>query len=121
MEHPPNAVREVILDVINQQPQVMETPTPEIYLVKFGDFAITYEIRFYHNNFANERRIKSDINTQRWYALRSNHIKIRFPILDVQHRHLERSFQTRELAPQKNFADVEKSLKRVSVFFRSVR
>ncbi|MGD2029828.1 MAG: mechanosensitive ion channel family protein [Desulfobacterales bacterium] len=113
---PPNTVRKVVLEVINQHPQVLETPPPEIYLVNFGDFAITYEIRFYHNNFADERRIKSDINTKLWYALRRNHIKIPFPIRDVHHRHVERRFQVKELAARRGSADIDGLLKRVSVF-----
>ena len=113
---PPNTVREVIIQVLNQHPQVLKLPPPEIYLVTFGDFAITYEIRFYHNNYADERRIKSDINTQLWYALRRNHIKIPFPIRDVHHKHVERRFQEKELAAQKSSADIEGLLERVSVF-----
>jgi small-conductance mechanosensitive channel/CRP-like cAMP-binding protein len=113
---PPNTLRRVVLEVINQHPQVLKTPPPEIYLVNFGDFAITYEIRFYHNNFADERRIKSDINTQLWYALRRNHIKIPFPIRDVQHSHIERRFREKELAAQRSSAEIEGLLERVSVF-----
>ena len=113
---PPNTVREVIIQVLNQHPKVLKLPPPEIYLVTFGDFAITYEIRFYHNNYADERRIKSDINTQLWYALRRNHIKIPFPIRDVHHKHVERRFQEKELAAQKSSADIEGLLERVSVF-----
>ena len=113
---PPNTVRKVVLEIINQHPQVLETPPPEIYLVNFGDFAITYEIRFYHNNFADERRIKSDINTKIWYALRRNHIKIPFPIRDIHHSHIERRFHAKELAAQKISSDIEGLLERVSVF-----
>ena len=113
---PPNTFRKVVLEVMNQHPQVLETPSPEIYLFDFGDFAITYEIRFYHSNYANERRIKSDINTQLWYALRRNQIKIPFPIRDVQHSHIERRFQAKELAARKSAADVQGLLKRVTVF-----
>ncbi|MBU0769156.1 MAG: mechanosensitive ion channel family protein, partial [Proteobacteria bacterium] len=89
-EAPPNTVKDVILQVMNQHPQVLKTPPPDIYLKEFGDFAITYEIRFCHSNFANEPKIKSDINYQIWYALRRNNIKIPFPIRDVHLNHIER-------------------------------
>jgi small-conductance mechanosensitive channel/CRP-like cAMP-binding protein len=113
---PPNTVRKVVLEIINQHPQVLEIPSPEIYLVSFDDFAITYEIRFYHNNFADERRIKSDINTKLWYALRRNNIKIPFPIRDVHHSHIERRFHAKKLAAQRSSFDIEGLLKRVSIF-----
>lgn len=112
---PPNTVKDVIIQVLNQHPQVLKIPPPDIYLKEFGDFAITYEIRFYHNNFANERKIKSDINYQIWYALRRNNIKIPFPIRDVHHKHIERRFQAKELETQRSSFNIEGLLKRVSV------
>jgi small-conductance mechanosensitive channel len=110
---PPNTVRKVITQVLDQNPQVLKTPPPEIYLFEFGDFAITYEIRFYHNNFAKEPKFKSDINTQIWYALRRNNIKIPFPIRDVHYKHIERRFLAKELESQKSSFNIEGLLERV--------
>ena len=87
---PPNKVREVIFSILKQHPQVLSTPEPEARLIEFGDFAITYEIRFWHRNFPGEPKMKADINDRLWYALRRNSIKIPFPIRDVQHAHIER-------------------------------
>jgi small-conductance mechanosensitive channel len=112
---PPNVVKDVILQVLNQHFQVLKTPPPDVYLKEFGDFAITYEIRFCHNNFANEPKIKSDINYQIWYALRRNNIKIPFPIRDVQFNHIERRFQAKELEAQKSSYNIEQLLGQVSV------
>ena len=112
---PPNTVKDVIIQVLNQHPQVLKIPPPDIYLKEFGDFAITYEIRFCHHNFANEPKIKSDINYQIWYALRRNNIKIPFPIRDVHLNHIERRFQTKELEAQKSSFNIEGLLGQVSV------
>jgi small-conductance mechanosensitive channel/CRP-like cAMP-binding protein len=112
---PPNAVRDVIIQVLDQHPQVLKTPAPDIYLKEFGDFAITYEVRFFHSNFTNEPKIKSDINTQIWYALRRNNIKIPFPIRDVHLKHIERRFQAKELEAQKISFNIEGLLGQVSV------
>jgi len=87
---PPNKVRDVIFAVLKQHPQVLGSPESEVRLINFGDFAITYEIRFWHRNFPGEPRMKADINDRLWYALRRNGIKIPFPIRDVQHAHIER-------------------------------
>jgi small-conductance mechanosensitive channel len=113
---PPNTVKDVIIQVLNQHPQVLKIPPPDVYLKEFGDFAITYEIRFCHNNFANEPKIKSDINYQIWYALRRNNIKIPFPIRDVHLNHIERRFQAKELEEQKSSFNIEGLLSQVSVF-----
>jgi small-conductance mechanosensitive channel/CRP-like cAMP-binding protein len=113
---PPNTVKDVIIQVLKQHPQVLKIPPPDVYLKEFGDFAITYEIRFCHNNYANEPKIKSDLNYQIWYALRRNNIKIPFPIRDVQLNHIERRFQAKELEAQRSSFNIEKLLGQVSVF-----
>jgi small-conductance mechanosensitive channel/CRP-like cAMP-binding protein len=104
---PPNTVKNVILQVLNQHRQILKIPPPDIYLTEFGDFAITYEIRFHHTSFGNEPRIKSEINTQIWYGLRRNNITIPFPIRDVHHRHIERRFQEKEMAARKSSFNIE--------------
>ena len=87
---PPNKVRQVILDVVRQHPLVLKNPHPQVRLTSFDDFSISYEIRFWYENFIHEPQIKADINNQLWYALRRHNINIPFPIRDVQHAHIER-------------------------------
>jgi len=112
---PPNIVREVILQVLSQNRQVLKIPPPDIYLIEFGDFAITYEVRFCHTSFAIEPRIKSDINTRLWYALRRNNITIPFPIRDIRHQHIERRFQAKEMASRKSSFNINGLLESVPV------
>ena len=87
---PPNKVRKVILEVLDQHPKLLSKPRPQVRLISFDDFSINYEIRFWHNNYTNDPQIKADINNQLWYALRRQGINIPFPIRDVQHAHIER-------------------------------
>jgi small-conductance mechanosensitive channel/CRP-like cAMP-binding protein len=87
---PPDKVRQVILDVVQQHPKVLSQPRPQVRLTSFGDFSINYEIRFWYENYIHDPQIKADINNQLWYALRRHEINIPFPIRDVQHAHIER-------------------------------
>ena len=112
---PPNVVKEVILQVLSQHHQVLKMPPPDIYLTEFSDFAIIYEIRFCHTSFASEPRIKSELNTQIWYALRRNNITIPFPIRDVYHKHIERRHQAKEMASRKSSYNIEGLLESVPV------
>jgi len=89
---PPNKVAAVLTDVLRQHPKILKRPRPNIRLIEFGDFAITYEIRYWHQNYAAEPQINADINRQLWYALRRNEIRIPFPIRDVFHGHIERKY-----------------------------
>jgi CRP-like cAMP-binding protein len=80
----------VITEVLDQNPRVLKRPRVNIRLIEFGDFAIKYEIRFWHANYAYEPQLKADLNRQLWYALRRNNIHIPFPIRDVFLGHEER-------------------------------
>jgi small-conductance mechanosensitive channel/CRP-like cAMP-binding protein len=93
---PPNKVRQVILDVVNQHPKVLKNPRPQVRLTSFDDFSINYQIRFWYENYINDPQIKADINNQLWYALRRHDISIPFPIRDVQHAHIERRHEQRK-------------------------
>lgn len=90
---PPNKVRKVITDVLNQFSRVLKRPRINVRLLEFGDFAITYEIRFWHKAYGFEPQLKADISRQLWYALRRNNIRIPFPIRDVFHGNEERKYK----------------------------
>ncbi len=111
---PPNKVRRIILDVVREHPKVKSSPPPEVRLVEFGDFAITYEIRFCHEHFGIEPRIKAEINNQLWYALRREGVRIPFPIRDVQIAHIER--RTAEKQREQLRRDAEAVLAGVPLF-----
>ncbi len=93
---PPNKVDRVVKECLKQNPKVLQSPGPIIRVTEFGDFAITYEIRLWHNNYGHEPQLMADINRQLWYALRRNNIKIPFPIRDVFHGHVERRFSEKK-------------------------
>jgi len=93
---PPNKIRQVILDVVKQHPHVLSNPRPQVRLISFDDFSISYEILFWYENYIRDPQIKADLNNQIWYALRRNGINIPFPIRDVQHAHIERRYKDQE-------------------------
>jgi small-conductance mechanosensitive channel len=95
---PPDLVKKTILEVLHHHQKVLKHPIPDILLTAFDDSAILYEIRFWHENFSNEPKIKSEINILIWYALKRRNIVIPFPIRNIHHAHEERAHQaaTRE-------------------------
>ncbi|WP_028323963.1 mechanosensitive ion channel family protein [Desulfatirhabdium butyrativorans] len=90
---PPNTARKTILRILGDHPAVYRHPEPEIWLTDFSEFSVQYEIRFWHNQFSTEPRLKSDILTQLWYTFRREGIPIPFPIRDVRFAHVERKLQ----------------------------
>src|SRR6202167_4453767 len=44
---PPNHMREVVLTLLHDVPQVLRDPTPEVQVDSYGDFAIQYRIKYW--------------------------------------------------------------------------
>src|SRR3989338_983180 len=110
----PNKVREMMLEVVKQHPLVLHFPPPEVRVKEFGDSAVLYQIIFAHDHYAEEPRIKTEINHQLWYALKRHQIKIPFPIRDVHHAHIERRRQEKEAVHFRE--EAEKILSSIPLF-----
>lgn len=93
----PNRVREVLLEVCNQEPMVLKNPPPVVRLTNFGDFAVMYEIRFFYMDYGNYPDLKAAMMNRVWYALRRAGIQIPFPVRDVHVKHIERKFESAEM------------------------
>lgn len=110
---PPNKVRRVMLETLDQHPRVFKNPPPQVRLVNFGDFAITYQIRFWNDEFEKERQIRADLMNDLWYALRRNGITIPFPIRDVRLHHIE--MEQARLLNESMVNELKEKLKKVPV------
>lgn len=89
----PNKVRRVLERVLEQEPTVLREPRPNIRLVNYGDFAITYRIRFMYEDYGNTPVVRGAVMNNIWYALKREGVRIPFPIRDVHHHHVERRFE----------------------------
>lgn len=80
---PPNLVKKIIMDVLTDEPEILQDPEPTILLVDYKDFSINYEVRVFTENFRRFKEIKDSIYTKLWYQFERNDIVIPFPITDV--------------------------------------
>lgn len=92
----PQRVKQALLEVCREEPRVLEDPPPVIRLMNYGDFAITYQIRFFYNDFGISPDLRPAMMRRMWYSLRRHGIRIPFPIRDIAHRHIERRFEAEE-------------------------
>jgi CRP-like cAMP-binding protein len=83
---PPNKVREVMLNVLREAPDVRADPAPSVVLAGYGDSSVNYTIKFFMEDFARLEPIQSGIMDRLWYAFRREGISIPYPIRDVRHR-----------------------------------
>ena len=85
---PPNRAKEIVLRVLHHNRELASNPAPQVWVVEYGDFAVKYRIRFWMIDYSQQDRVRDEIMTSLWYALRRNGIEIPFPIRTL---HLQRT------------------------------
>jgi small-conductance mechanosensitive channel/CRP-like cAMP-binding protein len=81
---PPNRVKDALFRAANNAENVVKEPAPRVFVVDFGESAITYEIKYYLNNHALFNEAGDAIRTNVWYELKRQGIPIPFPIRTVR-------------------------------------
>ncbi|MBF0554930.1 MAG: mechanosensitive ion channel [Nitrospirae bacterium] len=79
---PPNKVKQVIESVCLRT-YALKNPPPEVWVIKYNDSAIEYEIRVWINDYGLKPHIANIIMTKLWYAFKRENIRIPFPVRDV--------------------------------------
>ena len=77
---PPNYVREVIAETLRGVPDVLQSPSPDIYTWEYADYSIRYRLRYWMKDYEEAERVHDTVNTALWYALRRKSIEIPYPI-----------------------------------------
>ena len=90
-EHPPNIVCDALEIAALAADGVLADPPPRIHLVQYGDSSITYNLRFFIDDFSRHDDIESNVMKQIWYHFKRHGIQIPFPIMDVYHHVTEKS------------------------------
>ncbi len=85
---PPERVKQVLIEAMAQTPGVLADPPITVFLANYGDFSITYELRFWIGDYQIEPQVIDQVMSRLWYAFRRHGITIPFPISEVHHRAL---------------------------------
>jgi small-conductance mechanosensitive channel/CRP-like cAMP-binding protein len=110
---PPNRVREVIVDLLRDVPDVLRNPEPEILAWEFGDNAIRYRVKYWIADYGRSEQIHGRVVSGLWYALRRQGIEIPFPIRTLvlsQERQVEESEAQREIVTELRGVDFLREL-----------
>ncbi len=83
---PPNHVREVVLTLLRDVPQVLREPPPEVQAWEYADFAIQYRIKFWIADYGVQEHVRDRVASRLWYALRRHSIEIPYPTRTVHVR-----------------------------------
>lgn len=78
-----NLVKQSLLEVIKQNPNVLDSPPPSVLFTDFGDSALNFELHFWSKNFWNIEATKSEIRFAIDKIFRENDIEIPYPQRDL--------------------------------------
>jgi small-conductance mechanosensitive channel/CRP-like cAMP-binding protein len=81
--HPPNLVKQVLAEAALASPDVCREPPPSIKLIQYGDYSVTYDIKFWLYNYDRYPEKRDAVMTSAWYHLHRAGIKLPFPIREV--------------------------------------
>jgi small-conductance mechanosensitive channel/CRP-like cAMP-binding protein len=102
---PPNKVKSVLLNAAREAEGVREKPAPTCRLIDYGDFAITYRLRFWIGDYKDYRVIEDNVMTNVWYNFKRAGIQIPFPIRTVEMTEVNREAEAeKEVAERRDRA-----------------
>ena len=84
---PPNLAKHVLLTTALETEGILKDPEPEIYTISYDDFAITYEVKFFIDDYSNIESIRDRFMSRVWYAAQRSGLAIPFPIRTVYNFH----------------------------------
>lgn len=108
---PPNKVKQVLVHLMSHTEGVLKDPPPDVYVKDYADSAITYEMRFWIDDYRARTRIESEVMRGVWYHLKRNSISIPFPIRDVFLKREKPGQRPEELVAMLKKADILAPLK----------
>ena len=111
-EIPPGQARELLVQALNRHPLVLDDPAPIVWISKFDDSWISYELLAYHRNGSegHRLRVRSELLEQIWYVLQRQGWSLPYPALQLQPR------PKANLAPQEEGDSTGAALRRSWLF-----
>ncbi len=84
---PPNLAKYVLRSTALETQGILVHPEPQIFTLSYDDSAITYEVKFFIENYGDLEEIRDRFMTRVWYAAQRNRLTIPFPIRTLYHFH----------------------------------
>ena len=81
--HPPNLVKQVLSQAALASADVCRDPPPSVKLVQYGDYSVTYDIKFWLYSYDRYPEKRDTVMSNAWYHLHRAGIKLPFPIREV--------------------------------------
>ena len=99
-EAPPNTVKRSLLRAARHVSGVVPSPAPRVLIDGYEDFAITYRLNFFIEDFERREAIEDAVKTRIWYQLKRDGLSVPFPIRDINLRKIEADGEAQRRAQQ---------------------
>ena len=76
---PPERAKELLMQVLLDEPEVLGAPAPQVRLLSLNDSGITYQLRFWITDPARRLPVQDLIYSRVWYAVNRNGYSFPFP------------------------------------------
>jgi len=86
-KNPPNLAKYVLRTTALETQGILLNPEPHIFTLAYDDSAITYEVKFFIEDYADLEEIRDRFMTRVWYAAQRHNLSIPFPIRTLYHFH----------------------------------
>lgn len=110
----PGKVKRIIISILKKMDGVLDVPSPRVFLNKFDDYSIIYDVRFWISEYHRRPELENAVRTRIWYSLKRNGLSIPFPIRDVTIREVSAEHEDREKENMKQ--DVIRELRNIELF-----
>jgi small-conductance mechanosensitive channel len=86
-DDPPNLAKDVLHSTALETQGILSQPAPQIFTLSYDDFAISYEVKFFIENYGDLEEIRDRFMTRVWYASQRSNLTIPFPTRTLFHFH----------------------------------
>ncbi|MCD4774811.1 MAG: mechanosensitive ion channel family protein [Candidatus Aegiribacteria sp.] len=110
----PGKMKRIIISILKKMDGVLDAPSPRVFLSKFDDYSIIYDVRFWISEYHRRPELENAVRTRIWYGLKRNGLTIPFPIRDVTIREVSAEQEDRVNENMKQ--DVIRELRNIELF-----
>jgi small-conductance mechanosensitive channel len=112
--HPPADVMAALEEASDHTEGILKRPRVDVRTYHFGDFAITYDVKYWIRDYTDLEDIKDAFMTHVWYAFNRRGIEIPFPIRNVYLR--EVTSESEQAEAEADDEQIYCHLKRIDLF-----
>ncbi len=117
---PPNLVKDLLVRAASSAREVLDQPTPSVFLKEFGESAVIYEVRFWLDDHRLHAAAADAVRTNIWYALRRQRIKIPYPTRQLHVERAHKPLREHLESAEEQRASATQQLLRAQPLFQSV-